>query len=233
MPGPLAGLCSLAVNPRIHVAFSPPKVLADPVCRQPPLPPFVADGALEDSKYRGHVACRQHAVGASECVGATLYACPIVRPVGRVRAFTCRRARGAERDERQGEKRPRANPPDRSAGEFFGSDIAGDSRMGRRASRGRKRKSSVTGPKALDSWQRAKEAFSIADTDEDRIWTRFLDQDRFDTLCVATYLRIGKPDEARQVAEHILARLDQPDGEASRSNPREYSQRPSRPWLCR
>ena len=65
---------------------------------------------------------------------------------------------------------------------------------------------------ALDSWQRAEEAFSIADTDEDRIWTRFLDQDRFDTLRVATYLRIGKLDEARQVAEQILARLDQPDG---------------------
>ena len=65
---------------------------------------------------------------------------------------------------------------------------------------------------ALDSWQRAEEAFSIADTDEDRIWTRFLDQDRFDTLRIATYLRIGKLDEAQQVAEHILARLDQPDG---------------------
>jgi ATP/maltotriose-dependent transcriptional regulator MalT len=65
---------------------------------------------------------------------------------------------------------------------------------------------------ALDSWQRAEEAFSVADTDEDRIWTRFLDQDRFDTLRVATYLRIGKLDQARQVAEHILARLHQPDG---------------------
>jgi transcriptional regulator with XRE-family HTH domain len=65
---------------------------------------------------------------------------------------------------------------------------------------------------ALDSWQRAEEAFSIADTDEDRIWTRFLDQDRFDTLRVATYLRVGKLEEARQVVEHILTRLDQPDG---------------------
>jgi len=65
---------------------------------------------------------------------------------------------------------------------------------------------------ALDSWRRAEDAFSIADTDEDRIWTRFLDQDRFDTLRIATYLRIGKLDEARQTAEDILARLDQPDG---------------------
>src|SRR3984893_12607875 len=49
---------------------------------------------------------------------------------------------------------------------------------------------------ALRSWRRAEEAFSIADPDEDRPWTWFLDRDRFDTFRVATYLKGGKFDEA-------------------------------------
>ena len=56
----------LSVNPRVYVAFSPPQVLADPVGWQSPFAPFVADGALRDSQDCGYIACRQHAVGASE-----------------------------------------------------------------------------------------------------------------------------------------------------------------------
>ncbi len=52
----------LAVDPRAHLPFSPPQVLAYPAGRQSPCPPCAADGALGDGQYRGYVACRQHAV---------------------------------------------------------------------------------------------------------------------------------------------------------------------------
>jgi hypothetical protein len=67
-------------------------------------------------------------------------------------------------------------------------------------------------PQALNSWRRAEEAFSIADPDEDRVWTGFLNQDRFDTLRISTYLRIGKLDEAQEVAANLLARLAPEEG---------------------
>jgi tetratricopeptide (TPR) repeat protein len=65
---------------------------------------------------------------------------------------------------------------------------------------------------ALRSWRRAEEAFSIADPDEDRPWSRFLNRDRFDTFRVATYLKVGKFDEAQQVADGLLARLSPAEG---------------------
>ena len=65
---------------------------------------------------------------------------------------------------------------------------------------------------ALRSWRRAEEAFSIADPDEDRPWSRFLNRDRFDTFRVATYLKVGKFDEAQQVAADLLARLSPAEG---------------------
>ena len=65
---------------------------------------------------------------------------------------------------------------------------------------------------ALKSWRRAEEAFSIADPDEDRPWTWFLNRDRFDTFRVATYLKVGKFDEAQQVAADLLARLSPAEG---------------------
>ena len=65
---------------------------------------------------------------------------------------------------------------------------------------------------ALRSWRRAEEAFSIADPDEDRAWSRFLNRDRFDTFRIATYLKIGKFDEAQQVAADLLARLSPAEG---------------------
>lgn len=64
---------------------------------------------------------------------------------------------------------------------------------------------------ALISWGRAEDAFSISDPDEDRVWTRFLDQNRFDSYRIATYSKIGKLDEAQEVAATVLARLAQPD----------------------
>ena len=65
---------------------------------------------------------------------------------------------------------------------------------------------------ALKSWRRAEEAFSIADPDEDRAWSRFLNRDRFETFRVATYLKVGKFDEAQQVADGLLARLGPAEG---------------------
>jgi hypothetical protein len=64
---------------------------------------------------------------------------------------------------------------------------------------------------ALASWGRAEEAFAIADPDEDRVWTRFLDQNRFDSYRIATYSKIGKLEEAQEAAAAVLARLTQPD----------------------
>jgi len=64
---------------------------------------------------------------------------------------------------------------------------------------------------ALASWGRAEDAFSISDPDEDRVWTRFLDQNRFDSYRIATYSKIGKLDEAQEIAAAVLGRLTQPD----------------------
>lgn len=64
---------------------------------------------------------------------------------------------------------------------------------------------------ALASWGRAEDAFSICDPDEDRAWTRFLDQNRFDSYCIATYSKIGRLDEAQEIAAAVLGRLTEPD----------------------
>jgi transcriptional regulator with XRE-family HTH domain len=64
---------------------------------------------------------------------------------------------------------------------------------------------------ALTSWDRAAEAYGVADTDDDRVWTRFLDQNRFDSYRISTLAKIGRLEEAQEVAVAILARLDQPD----------------------
>jgi hypothetical protein len=51
----------------------------------------------------------------------------------------------------------------------------------------------------------------MADPDEDRVWTRFLDQNRFDSYHIATSAKAGRLDEAQELASHLLARLTQPD----------------------
>ncbi|MEO3798275.1 helix-turn-helix transcriptional regulator [Nonomuraea sp. B10E15] len=60
---------------------------------------------------------------------------------------------------------------------------------------------------ALQSWEEAREAFTIADPEEDRVWTRFLDRDRFDSFAISTYAQIGRLDEAEAVAHEVIARL--------------------------
>ncbi|XVQ85050.1 helix-turn-helix domain-containing protein [Microbispora siamensis] len=64
---------------------------------------------------------------------------------------------------------------------------------------------------ALQSWEQATEAFSIADPEEDRVWTRFLDSDRFDSFRISTYSKIGKLEEAEEVARSVIARLPELD----------------------
>jgi tetratricopeptide (TPR) repeat protein len=64
---------------------------------------------------------------------------------------------------------------------------------------------------ALTSWERAAEAYGVSDTDDDRVWTRFLDQNRFDSYRISTLAKVGRLDEAQEVAAAILERLDQPD----------------------
>jgi hypothetical protein len=64
---------------------------------------------------------------------------------------------------------------------------------------------------ALTSWGRADEAFSMADTDEDRVWTRFMDQNRFDSYHISMLANIRRLDEASDLATTVLARLDQPE----------------------
>ena len=64
---------------------------------------------------------------------------------------------------------------------------------------------------ALTSWARAKEAYSVADLEDDRVWTRFLDQNRFDSCRILTLANIGRIDEAQEIANTVLARLEHPD----------------------
>jgi transcriptional regulator with XRE-family HTH domain len=64
---------------------------------------------------------------------------------------------------------------------------------------------------ALNSWSKADDAFNIADPEEDRIWTRFMDQNRFDSYRIATSASIGKLDEAQEIANGVLERIAQPD----------------------
>lgn len=65
---------------------------------------------------------------------------------------------------------------------------------------------------ALKSWRQAEETYAIADPDEDRPWTGFLNQDRFDTFRITTYLKTGKFDEAQQLADTMLAALSPEEG---------------------
>jgi hypothetical protein len=59
---------------------------------------------------------------------------------------------------------------------------------------------------ALESWGRAEDAFSIADPEEDRPWTRFFDQTRFDSCRISTYANIpGKLDKAEEIAGNMIA----------------------------
>jgi transcriptional regulator with XRE-family HTH domain len=64
---------------------------------------------------------------------------------------------------------------------------------------------------ALKSWKRAEEAYSVADLEDDRVWTRFLDQNRFDSCHILILANIGRIDEAQEVANTVLARLAHPD----------------------
>ncbi|PRX65268.1 hypothetical protein B0I32_10728 [Nonomuraea fuscirosea] len=62
---------------------------------------------------------------------------------------------------------------------------------------------------ALQSWEEAREAFNIADPEEDRVWTRFLDRDRFDSFAISTYAQIGRLNEAEAVAHAVISRLSE------------------------
>jgi transcriptional regulator with XRE-family HTH domain len=64
---------------------------------------------------------------------------------------------------------------------------------------------------ALTSWRKADEAFNLADTDEDRVWTHFMDQNRFDSYHISTLANIRRLDEAQELAARVLVRLEQPD----------------------
>jgi transcriptional regulator with XRE-family HTH domain len=64
---------------------------------------------------------------------------------------------------------------------------------------------------ALASWSRAEEAYGVADIEDDRVWTRFLDQNRFDSCRILVLVNIGRLDEAQEGANTVLARLEHPD----------------------
>ena len=88
-------------------------------------------------------------------------------------------------------------------------------------------------PQALKSWRRAEEAFSIADPDEDRPWARFLNRDRFDTFRIATYLKIGKFDEAQQAGRRPARPPVPGRGQAGRGDPGEHRRRAPGPRRSR
>ncbi|WP_214320587.1 helix-turn-helix domain-containing protein [Nonomuraea sediminis] len=60
---------------------------------------------------------------------------------------------------------------------------------------------------ALRSWGQADEVFQMADTEEDRVWTRFIDRHRLDCFHVAILAGIGKLEEAQEVARQVMAQL--------------------------
>lgn len=64
---------------------------------------------------------------------------------------------------------------------------------------------------ALRSWAQAAEAREIADPEEDRVWTRFMDQNRFDSFQISTLAGIGKLDDAQKVARTVISRISQSD----------------------
>jgi transcriptional regulator with XRE-family HTH domain len=64
---------------------------------------------------------------------------------------------------------------------------------------------------ALKSWAQADEAYSVADPEEDRVWTRFMDRNRFDAFRISTFAGVGKLDEAQEIAKVMISRLSESD----------------------
>ena len=59
----------LTVDPCVYVAFFPSQVLADPVSRQSPFAPFVANGAFGNGQDCGYVArCRVRETSRRGCL---------------------------------------------------------------------------------------------------------------------------------------------------------------------
>ena len=64
---------------------------------------------------------------------------------------------------------------------------------------------------ALKSLAQANEAYSAADPEEDRVWTRFMDQNRFDAFRISTLAGVGRLEEAQEIARAVLSRLSESD----------------------
>jgi transcriptional regulator with XRE-family HTH domain len=64
---------------------------------------------------------------------------------------------------------------------------------------------------ALRSWSQATEAHGVADPEEDRVWTRFMDQNRFDAFRISTFAGLGRLDDAHEAARLVMSRLAQSD----------------------
>lgn len=65
--------------------------------------------------------------------------------------------------------------------------------------------------RARQSWAQADEVFSVADPQEDRVWTRFMDENRFDSFRISVYSKTGKLDEAEETARSVIAGLPELD----------------------
>src|SRR5690348_5312115 len=72
--GPYRLSGGVAVNPGVYLALAPAQVLADPVGRQFPLAPSLADRALGDCEYRGYLARGQQPVRPAQRAGARVTA---------------------------------------------------------------------------------------------------------------------------------------------------------------
>ena len=64
---------------------------------------------------------------------------------------------------------------------------------------------------ALKSLAQANEAYSAADPEEDRVWTRFMDRNRFDAFRISTLAGVGRLEEAQEIARAVLSRLSDSD----------------------
>ncbi|MBO3751476.1 hypothetical protein J5X84_35840 [Streptosporangiaceae bacterium NEAU-GS5] len=68
---------------------------------------------------------------------------------------------------------------------------------------------------AMKSLGRAVDAFTLADPEEDRVWTRFVDRHRFDCFRVAVLAGVGDLDAAQELARRVLYEL--PDSNRKRA----------------
>src|SRR5439155_17180673 len=60
---------------------------------------------------------------------------------------------------------------------------------------------------SLRALDRSENAFAGASPDQERVWTKFFDRPRLDSLAIATHVRLGQAGPAQAAADVVLAAL--------------------------